>query len=110
MCVLGRHHGVLKILGGFKPPYTATAVWQMIDAGAIVVANANMDEFAMGSSNETSFYGPVKHPINEERGQAEALAEAQLPLLLASRRLLLALILALFASLHLRHVGMKPPT
>ena len=92
MCVLDHDTTACsKILGGFKPPYTATAVQQMIDAGAIVVANANMDEFAMGSSNETSFYGPVKHPVDEERipggssgGSAAAVAAGIAPIALGS--------------------------
>ncbi len=51
-----------KMLDNFVSPYDATIVERMAAAGAVVLGKANMDEFAMGSSNETSFYGPVKNP------------------------------------------------
>ncbi len=51
----------------WRAPYTATAVQRLEDAGAIVLSKANMDEFAMGSSNETSAYGAVKNPWAENR-------------------------------------------
>jgi aspartyl-tRNA(Asn)/glutamyl-tRNA(Gln) amidotransferase subunit A len=51
-----------KILEGYRPPYTATAVKKLADAGAIFLGKLNCDEFAMGSSNENSAYGPVHNP------------------------------------------------
>ncbi len=51
-----------KILDNFISPYDATVVEKLANAGAVVLGKANMDEFAMGSSNETSFYGPVRNP------------------------------------------------
>ncbi|MCU0376072.1 MAG: Asp-tRNA(Asn)/Glu-tRNA(Gln) amidotransferase subunit GatA [Chitinophagaceae bacterium] len=49
------------MLKGYKALYTATAVQKLLDAGAIIIGNCNCDEFAMGSSNENSWYGPVKN-------------------------------------------------
>ena len=56
-----------RILEGYRPPYTATAVRNLRDAGARVLGKTNMDEFAMGSSNENSGYGPVLNPWDRER-------------------------------------------
>lgn len=53
-----------KILENFVPPYDATAVARLKKAGIVVLGKLNQDEFAMGSSNETSFHGPVKNPWN----------------------------------------------
>lgn len=50
------------ILDGFKPRYESTVTQNMWDDGAVMLGKLNMDEFAMGSSNETSYYGPVKNP------------------------------------------------
>jgi aspartyl-tRNA(Asn)/glutamyl-tRNA(Gln) amidotransferase subunit A len=56
-----------RILEGYRPPYTATAVRNLDDAGATVLGKTNMDEFAMGSSNENSAFGPVLNPWDRER-------------------------------------------
>jgi aspartyl-tRNA(Asn)/glutamyl-tRNA(Gln) amidotransferase subunit A len=53
-----------RILSNFVSPYDATVVSRLSAAGAIMLGKTNMDEFAMGSSNETSFYGPVTNPWN----------------------------------------------
>ena len=50
------------ILEGFKPEYESTVTTQLFDAGAVMIGKLNMDEFAMGSSNETSAFGPVINP------------------------------------------------
>jgi aspartyl-tRNA(Asn)/glutamyl-tRNA(Gln) amidotransferase subunit A len=56
-----------RILDGYRPPYTATAVRNLRAAGAPVLGKTNMDEFAMGSSNENSAYGPVLNPWDRGR-------------------------------------------
>ena len=56
-----------KILEGYRPPYDATAVTKLEAAGAVLLGKLNCDEFAMGSSNENSAYGPVKNPRALER-------------------------------------------
>ena len=53
-----------KILGEFQPPYDATLVEKLTGAGAVSLGKLNMDEFAMGSTSETSYYGAVKNPVN----------------------------------------------
>ncbi len=56
-----------KILEGYHPPYDATAVAKLETAGAVLLGKLNCDEFAMGSSNENSAYGPVLNPVDTER-------------------------------------------
>ncbi len=56
-----------KILEGYRPPYDATAVARLEAAGAVLLGKLNCDEFAMGSSNENSAYGPVRNPVDSDR-------------------------------------------
>ena len=75
-----------KILQGFKAPYNATVVEKLAAAGSVTLGKLNMDEFAMGSANESSHYGPVHNPWDLTRvpggssgGSAAAIAARLLP-------------------------------
>ena len=56
-----------KIIANYVPPYTATCVERLENAGSVSLGKLNMDEFAMGGSNENSAFGPVKHPTHPDR-------------------------------------------
>ena len=80
-----------RILAGYDPPYDATAVERLGHAGAITVGKTNLDEFAMGSSNENSAYGPVRNPWDLRRvaggssgGSAAAVAAGEAVLALGT--------------------------
>ncbi|MBL6722735.1 MAG: Asp-tRNA(Asn)/Glu-tRNA(Gln) amidotransferase subunit GatA [Candidatus Margulisbacteria bacterium] len=92
MCLEGEHVSCAsKMLQNYRSPYTATAVLNAMGHGFVPVGRTNMDEFAMGSSNEHSFYGPVSNPWNLDAvsggssgGSAAAVASGLVPFSLGS--------------------------
>jgi aspartyl-tRNA(Asn)/glutamyl-tRNA(Gln) amidotransferase subunit A len=92
MCVRGHKTTCgSKILADFVPPYDATVVRLLRDAGMVILGSANMDEFAMGSSTETSHWGPTRNPWNPEMipggssgGSAAAVAACEATVALGS--------------------------
>lgn len=80
-----------KILENYIPTYTASAVQNLTDAGCVIIGKTNMDEFAMGSTTETSAYGVTKNPWNTEHvpggssgGSCAAVAAGEVPMALGS--------------------------
>ncbi len=79
------------MLEGYVAPYTSTVLQKLINQGALIIGKANMDEFAMGTTNETSIHGPAKNPHDTSKiaggssgGSAVTVASGMVPVALGT--------------------------